>query len=122
MKLRELRTKSGLTQNEIATRLGVSGQTILNWENGIYEPKINQLIQLADLFSVSVDYLIERKNTNKSIDDICKELEKISKEDFIEFVRHSHSNKWFFANWYIFGTQRDSNQPFFRFIEKPILH
>ena len=95
MRLRELRNKSGLTQNEIATRLGVSGQTILNWENGIYEPKINQLIQLADLFSVSVDYLIERKNTNKNIDDICKELEKISKEDFIEFVRHSLSNKWF---------------------------
>ena len=93
MRLRELRTKSGLTQNEIATKLGVSGQTILNWENGIYEPKINQLIRLADLFSVSVDYLIERKNTNKSIDDICKELEKISKEDFIEFVRHSLSNK-----------------------------
>lgn len=122
MRLRELRTKSGLTQNEIATKLGVSGQTILNWENGIYEPKINQLIQLADLFSVSVDYLIERKNTNKSIDDICKELEKISKEDFIEFVRHSLLNKWFYANWYIFGTQRDSNQSFYRFIKKPILH
>ena len=48
MRLRELRNKSGLTQNEIANKLGVSGQTILNWENGIYEPKINQLIQLAD--------------------------------------------------------------------------
>ena len=93
MKLRELRTKSGLTQNEIAKRLGVSGQTILNWENGIYEPKINQLIQLANLFEVSVDYLIERNNNSKSIDDVCKELEKISKEDFIEFIRHSLSNK-----------------------------
>ncbi|MCR4561868.1 MAG: helix-turn-helix domain-containing protein [Bacilli bacterium] len=87
MRLRELRNKSGLTQNEIANKLGVSGQTILNWENGIYEPKINQLIQLADLFNVSVDYLIERKS-NKNIDDICKELEKISKEDFIEFIRN----------------------------------
>ena len=55
MRLRELRNKSGLTQNEIANKLGVSGQTILNWENGIYEPKINQLIELADLFDVTVD-------------------------------------------------------------------
>ena len=55
MRLRELRIKSGLTQNEIAARLNVSGQTILNWENGIYEPKISQLIQLADLFNVTVD-------------------------------------------------------------------
>lgn len=93
MRLRELRNKSGLTQNEIATKLNVSGQTILNWENGIYEPKINQLIQLANLFNVSVDYLIERKNNNKSVDDICKELEKISKEEFITFVRETLSNK-----------------------------
>ena len=49
MRLRELRIKSGLTQNEIATRLGVSGQTILNWENGIYEPKISQLFLIGKM-------------------------------------------------------------------------
>ncbi len=91
MRLRELRNKNGLTQNEIATKLNVSGQTILNWENGIYEPKIYQLIQLADLFNVSVDYLIERKSNEKQIDDICKELETISKEKFIEFIRNALS-------------------------------
>ena len=87
MRLRELRNKSGLTQNEIANKLGVSGQTILNWENGIYEPKINQLIQLADLFDVTVDYLIERKTSDKSVDTICKELERIPKEHIIAFVK-----------------------------------
>ena len=87
MRLRELRNKSDLTQNEIATKLGVSGQTILNWENGIYEPKISQLIELADLFNVTVDYLIERDNVPSQADIICKELEKISKEDLISFIR-----------------------------------
>ena len=87
MRLRELRNKSGLTQNEIANKLGVSGQTILNWENGIYEPKINQLIQLADLFDVTVDYLIERKTSDKSVDTICKELERIPKEDIMAFIK-----------------------------------
>ena len=87
MKLRELRTSNGLTQNEIAVKLGVSGQTILNWENGIYEPKINQLIQLADLFNVTVDYLIDREKTPSQVDIVCKELEKISKEDLINFIR-----------------------------------
>ena len=87
MRLRELRIKSGLTQNEIANKVGVSGQTILNWENGIYEPKISQLIQLADLFEVSVDYLIERKNENKDIDFICHELEKIDKNSVINFIK-----------------------------------
>lgn len=92
MRLRELRNKSGLTQNEIATKLGVSGQTILNWENGIYEPKINQLIQLADLFNVTVDYLIERKNNEMTVDAICKELEKISKEKIINFIKEELAN------------------------------
>lgn len=76
MRLRELRIKNGLTQNEIASKLGVSGQTILNWENKIYEPKISQLIELADLFGVSVDYLVERKSMPNRIEDLCKELEK----------------------------------------------
>ena len=93
MRLRELRNKCGYTQNEIANNLNVSGQTILNWENGIYEPKINQLIQLADLFNVSVDYLIERNNVNKNIDDICKELEKITKEEFINFIKETLKTK-----------------------------
>ena len=78
-----------MTQNEIAAKIGVSGQSILNWENGIYEPKINQLIQLADLFGVSIDYLVERKNNVNKIDDLCKELEKIDKEDFIRFIKES---------------------------------
>lgn len=93
MKLRELRNKSGLTQNEIASKLGVSGQTILNWENGIYEPKINQLIQLADLFGVSIDYLVERKTGESKINDVCNELEKISKKEIITFIRVTLSRK-----------------------------
>lgn len=89
MRLRELRNEKGWTQNELASKIGVSGQTILNWENGIYEPKIHQLIQLADLFNVSVDYLIEREFGKQEIDDICVELDRIPKEEFIEFIRKS---------------------------------
>ena len=93
MRLRELRNKSGLTQNEIATKLGVSGQTILNWENKIYEPKIGQLIQLADLFNVTIDYLVERKNAPDKIDELCKELDKISKEEVLSFVKETLTHK-----------------------------
>ncbi len=93
MRLRELRIKNGFKQNEIASKLGTSGQTILNWENGIYEPKINQLIQLADLFNVSIDYLVERKNTTNTVDQVCDELNKISKEEFLLFVKEKLINK-----------------------------
>lgn len=59
----------------------------MNWENEIFEPKIGQLIELADIFDVSVDYLIERKFNNDQIDTLCKELEKISGKEFIEFIK-----------------------------------
>ena len=38
MRLKELRISKKLSQSELAKIIGVSGQTILNWENGIYEP------------------------------------------------------------------------------------
>ncbi len=92
MRLRELRNQYGYTQSEIANKLKVSGQKILNWENGIYEPKIYQLIQLADLFDVSVDYLVERKPSEKDVDQICKKLEKIPKESIINFIKEQLLN------------------------------
>lgn len=61
MKLKELRIKNKLTQNELGKIIGVSGQTILNWENDIFEPSIVNLIKLANFFNVSIDYLVDRK-------------------------------------------------------------
>lgn len=87
MRLKELRIKTGITQNELAKKLNVTGQTLLNWENGIYEPKIHQLIQLADFFGVTVDYLIERDSKNE-VETICKRLESIPKENFINFIKN----------------------------------
>ena len=86
MKLKQLRENKKMTQKYLAEKLNVSSQTILNWENGIYEPNISQLIELANIFNVSIDYLVERKNINM-INDICNELEKISNDDIINFIK-----------------------------------
>lgn len=86
MKLKQLRENKKMTQKYLAEKLNVSSQTILNWENGIYEPNISQLIELANIFNVSIDYLVERKSINM-INDICNELEKISKDDIINFIK-----------------------------------
>ena len=89
MRLKELRLKAGITQNELAQKIGVTGQTLLNWENGIYEPKINQLIALASIFNVSVDYLIEKETKGSEINMVCEYLNSIPKEEFINFIRKS---------------------------------
>ena len=73
MRLKELRIKKKLSQSQLGKILGVSGQTILNWENGIYEPSINNLILLANYFNVTIDYIVGRNSTtNPIIEDIIK--------------------------------------------------
>ena len=86
MRLKKLRSDFNVTQADLAKKLGVSNQTLLNWENGIYEPKIAQLIKLADIFGVSIDYLVERKSINE-VDNLCQKIEEIPKERFIEFLK-----------------------------------
>lgn len=58
IRLLELRTEKGLSQRETARLMQISQGTYNNWENGRTQPSIEQLIALAELFSVSVDYLV----------------------------------------------------------------
>ncbi len=87
MKIKELRIRNSISQKCLAKKMGVSSQTILNWENGIFEPKISQLIKLADIFDVTVDYLIDRKSNNKNASDIYNELSKINFEKFLKWIK-----------------------------------
>lgn len=68
-RIKELRTNKGLTQLELADKLGFTSQTISNWESGIREPDIDALSQLANLFNVSLDYLLlgKKDDTHKSM-------------------------------------------------------
>jgi len=53
-----LRKKAGLTQLELAERLNYSDKAVSKWERGDSLPDVTVLKQIADLFQVSVDYLI----------------------------------------------------------------
>lgn len=69
-KIRKLRIRSGLSQEELSEKLDVSRQTISKWEAGGSFPEIEKLISLSDFFQVSIDYLLRDKqiNTNFSED------------------------------------------------------
>ena len=57
-RLRELRTASGLSQEAVAARLGVSAQSVSKWENGKSLPDVTFIVPLAELFHISTDELI----------------------------------------------------------------
>lgn len=59
-KLKQLRLQAGLTQEQLAARIGVSSRTIKHWEHGTRMPSAVYLLALADCFHVSVDWLLGR--------------------------------------------------------------
>lgn len=54
----EFRLSFGWNQVQLAEKLGVSKQTVSNWENENIQPSIDMLIRLAKLFHTSTDYLL----------------------------------------------------------------
>lgn len=56
--LKKLRLERKLSQQKLAENFGITQQAIYNYENGITEPDIYMLKQLADFFHTSVDYLV----------------------------------------------------------------
>ncbi len=59
----ELRRKNGITQLELAERLNYSDKAVSKWERGESCPDVATLKQIADLFSVTVDYLLQVEHT-----------------------------------------------------------
>lgn len=63
-RLRKLRTAKGITQEEMADLLSVTPQAISRWENSVSVPDTNFLIPIADLFKVSVDFILREPDTS----------------------------------------------------------
>ena len=57
-RLKELREKNKETQNEIAEELKVDKSMICLWEKGKNYPKVEKLIEIAEYYKVSTDYLL----------------------------------------------------------------
>jgi transcriptional regulator with XRE-family HTH domain len=82
-RLKELREDTGMTQEAIAQYLKVSRQTISGYELSSSEPSIENLIKLANLFHVSLDYLCGRTKEKENLNL----LDKFSKELLFEMAK-----------------------------------
>lgn len=73
-KLKELRINQGLKEHDIAKKLNVAVSTISSYENNFRKPSLENILVLADIYGVSVDYLLSRPNNNMiSVDGLNKE-------------------------------------------------
>ena len=72
--IKSLRLEKGLTQETLSEFLGVTSQSVSNWERGESYPDITMLPEIAGFFKVSVDELLG-VNRAEDEEEIIKELE-----------------------------------------------
>ena len=77
-KIRELRRRDGVTQEQVAAALGVSGQAVSKWESRAGYPDMETIPALANYFGVSIDDLFGYDGTReKRIREICERADSL---------------------------------------------
>ena len=96
-RLHELRKKNGYTQAELAEKLGVSRQSISNWELGTIVPSTSRLKKISELYSVPLETLLrddvagEQKKDDENatnIEGASSESGPVANEDTVAKKRH----------------------------------
>ena len=97
-RLKELRKQAHLTQVELAKRLGIGQSSYADWERGKKKPTQDNLVKIAQVLNVSVDYLVG--NSEEKSDDLdniellfrmnskglTEEEKEVFKKELIEFM------------------------------------
>ena len=97
-RLKDLRKQAGLTQVDVAERLGISQPAYASWERGVKKPTQENLVKIAQVLNVSVDYLVgNSEDKSDELDNIellfrmnskglSEEEKEVFKKELIEFM------------------------------------
>lgn len=58
-RIQHLRKAEGLSQEELADKVGVSRQAVSKWESGQSTPELDKVVMMSDLFKVTTDYILK---------------------------------------------------------------
>ena len=95
-----------MKQSELAKILNVGQSTISGWENGTFEPDQKTLCKIAEIFNVSIDYLVGNSDTKKPLTSedmsgltdkqikILQMMEKMTPEQQDEILRQAEYQLW----------------------------
>lgn len=78
-KIIDLRKKNGWSQEELASQLGVSRQSVSKWESGQSIPDLDRILKMSTIFGVSTDYLL--KDDAEPIDDAAPTVDAPQPEE-----------------------------------------
>jgi len=105
-RLKELREAKGLRQEDIGKKINVGKSAVSQWENNIRTPDAYVILQLADFFNVTTDYMLGRTDdprpfskdtiaepdSNDPVDKLPEQAKR-SLEEFKEYIIHKYSKK-----------------------------
>lgn len=92
MLLKQLRLESGSTQQELSSILNISKSTCGSWEREETQPTLEQLVQIANYFEVTTDYLLGRSN-DVGLIEVKQELPTATKQLVAIFDRFNDLGK-----------------------------
>ena len=89
----QLRQEAGLTQKELAARLGVTGSAVSKWERGLCYPDIELVAQMAELFSVRAGDILSGRRPDGAVDPQAEDLVLESVQLYTGLVRQQMQRK-----------------------------
>ncbi len=90
-RLKDLRVKKNVTQDDMAELLNIKRQTYSAYERGVSFPDVNALLKMAKFFGVSVDYLLE--NETKTADGQSLDADKLEYIRLVEAMTEDERKK-----------------------------
>ena len=92
-KIKELRISQKLTQSDVAKKLGITRASVNAWEMGISIPSTQYIVELALLFKVSSDYLLNIPRTSTVSVDGLSEKEVSAVKNVIECLKERNKQQ-----------------------------
>ncbi len=95
-KIIKQRKKNGWSQEELADKMNVSRQAVSKWESAQTIPDIDKIMQLGELFGVTIDYLLKDSIEDEEIAEVAEEkpVRKISLEYANTYLSVQKKNSW----------------------------
>lgn len=91
-RLRELRRKKGLSQEELGSMLGVGKSAICCYEKGTRNPSLESVIELMQIFAVSADYLLGTDELIRVMENETENYRVMTKEE-VKFIEELKKDK-----------------------------
>lgn len=93
-RIRSLREKLDMTRQELAERIGLSVQALKKIELGMNGTKIDTLVEFADFFHTSLDYLVcgVQRDSHIGLDELCQELNEKERKFVCKMVESMIEN------------------------------